>query len=142
MLTKAGRVGLYFLFLIWYIPLDLCIAILGCYMSVGSVCKIDILYLSFSLYHILLYLFSFLSISSLSQCCPAVWNPLDAQPNRILLVTIHHVLYPITVDVLYQVFSPHGSVEKIVTFQKSAGQILSDFSLSLLSFPFKFFSEF
>ncbi|KAK7279812.1 hypothetical protein RJT34_24870 [Clitoria ternatea] len=43
------------------------------------------------------------------------------EPNRILLVTVHHLMYPITVDVLYQVFSPHGSVEKIVTFQKSAG---------------------
>ncbi|OIW12561.1 hypothetical protein TanjilG_04725 [Lupinus angustifolius] len=43
------------------------------------------------------------------------------EPNRILLVTIHHVLYPMTVDVLHRVFSPHGSVEKIVTFQKSAG---------------------
>ncbi|MCD9643233.1 hypothetical protein HAX54_030493 [Datura stramonium] len=43
------------------------------------------------------------------------------EPNRILLVTIHHMLYPITVDVLHQVFSPHGFVEKIVTFQKSAG---------------------
>ncbi|CAK9154163.1 unnamed protein product [Ilex paraguariensis] len=42
-------------------------------------------------------------------------------PNRILLVTIHHMLYPITVEVLHQVFSPHGLVEKIVTFQKSAG---------------------
>ncbi|ESW15554.1 hypothetical protein PHAVU_007G081900 [Phaseolus vulgaris] len=43
------------------------------------------------------------------------------EPNRILLVTVHHMLYPITVDVLFQVFSPHGTVEKIVTFQKSAG---------------------
>ncbi|KAK4280185.1 hypothetical protein QN277_011840 [Acacia crassicarpa] len=43
------------------------------------------------------------------------------EPNRILLVTIHHMLYPITVDVLHQVFSPHGIVEKVVTFQKSAG---------------------
>ncbi|KAI4352746.1 hypothetical protein L6164_006967 [Bauhinia variegata] len=43
------------------------------------------------------------------------------EPNRVLLVTIHHMLYPITVDVLHQVFSPHGFVEKIVTFQKSAG---------------------
>ncbi|XP_054786757.1 polypyrimidine tract-binding protein homolog 3-like [Prosopis cineraria] len=43
------------------------------------------------------------------------------EPNRILLVTVHHMLYPITVDVLHQVFSPHGFVEKIVTFQKSAG---------------------
>nr|CAD1817973.1 unnamed protein product [Ananas comosus var. bracteatus] len=32
----------------------------------------------------------------------------DSQPNRILLVTIHHMLYPITVEVLHQVFSPHG----------------------------------
>lgn len=45
------------------------------------------------------------------------------QPNRILLVTIHHMLYPITVEVLQQVFSPYGFVEKIVTFQKSAGQL-------------------
>ncbi|URE27835.1 polypyrimidine tract-binding protein [Musa troglodytarum] len=45
----------------------------------------------------------------------------DSQPNRILLVTIHHMLYPITVEVLQQVFSPYGYVEKIVTFQKSAG---------------------
>ncbi|KAJ6920273.1 polypyrimidine tract-binding protein [Populus alba x Populus x berolinensis] len=43
------------------------------------------------------------------------------EPNRILLITIHHMQYPITVDVLHQVFSPHGFVEKMVTFQKSAG---------------------
>lgn len=45
----------------------------------------------------------------------------DGQPNRILLVSIHHVIYPMTVDVLQQVFSPYGFVEKVVTFQKSAG---------------------
>ncbi|XP_073301474.1 polypyrimidine tract-binding protein homolog 3-like [Primulina huaijiensis] len=48
-------------------------------------------------------------------------QPRGEEPNRILLVTIHHMLYPITVEVLHQVFSPHGFVEKIVTFQKSAG---------------------
>ncbi|GKF28239.1 polypyrimidine tract-binding protein homolog 3 [Tanacetum coccineum] len=42
------------------------------------------------------------------------------EPNRILLVTIHHMIYPITVEVLYQVFSPLGYVEKVVIFQKSA----------------------
>ncbi|CAM6103065.1 unnamed protein product [Calypogeia fissa] len=53
----------------------------------------------------------------------------ELQPNRILLITIHNPLYPITVDVLHQVFSPHGYVEKIVTFQKSAGlQALLQFS--------------
>ncbi|KAL2894474.1 Polypyrimidine tract-binding protein-like protein 3 [Bienertia sinuspersici] len=50
-------------------------------------------------------------------CCGA---SVGTQPNRILLVTIHQMVYPITVDVLQQVFSPHGFVEKIVTFQKSA----------------------
>eukprot|EP00897_Mesotaenium_endlicherianum_P000287 jgi/Mesen1/10259/ME000778S09597 len=45
----------------------------------------------------------------------------EQQPNRILLVTIHNPLYPINVDVLHQVFSPHGFVEKIVIFQKFAG---------------------
>jgi hypothetical protein len=60
----------------------------------------------------------------------------ELQPNRILLITIHNPLYPITVDVLHQVFSPHGFVEKIVTFQKSAGQLspVSTLFCSSLSF--------
>ncbi|XP_051207673.1 polypyrimidine tract-binding protein homolog 3 isoform X2 [Lolium perenne] len=45
----------------------------------------------------------------------------DSEPNRILLATIHHMMYPITVEVLHQVFKAYGFVEKIVTFQKSAG---------------------
>lgn len=73
------------------------------------------------------FLYVFLSIHSLlfSLFClyaGLLSDSLDIQPNRILLVTIHHMLYPITVEVLHQVFSPHGFVEKIVTFQKSAGQ--------------------
>ncbi|KAL3622250.1 hypothetical protein CASFOL_033661 [Castilleja foliolosa] len=43
------------------------------------------------------------------------------EPNRILLITIHHMLYPIIEEVLHQVFSPYGSVEKIVTSEKSTG---------------------
>jgi polypyrimidine tract-binding protein 2 len=31
------------------------------------------------------------------------------------------MIYPITVEVLHQVFKAYGFVEKIVTFQKSAG---------------------
>ncbi|GJY55719.1 polypyrimidine tract-binding protein homolog 3 [Tanacetum coccineum] len=38
------------------------------------------------------------------------------EPNRILLVTIHHMLYPITVEVLHQVFSPHGYIKKVIIF--------------------------
>ncbi|XP_074264295.1 polypyrimidine tract-binding protein homolog 3-like [Silene latifolia] len=48
-------------------------------------------------------------------------SDMDEDPNRILLVSIHNVLYPMTAEVLNQVFSPYGFVEKIVTFQKSAG---------------------
>jgi hypothetical protein len=59
----------------------------------------------------------------------------ELQPNQILLITIHNLLYPITVDVLHQVFSPHGFVEKIVTFQKSSGQLSFRFCAALcLSF--------
>nr|GEX30400.1 ribonuclease H-like domain-containing protein [Tanacetum cinerariifolium] len=43
------------------------------------------------------------------------------EPNRILLVTIHHMIYPITVEVLHQVFSSHGYVEKVIIFQKLVG---------------------
>jgi hypothetical protein len=35
------------------------------------------------------------------------------QANRILLVTIHESVYPITTEVLQQVFSSHGYLEKI-----------------------------
>ena len=83
------------------------------------------LWIFFSIYIPLFILFSLFCLS-----CFAAGHYLDAQPNRILLVTIHHMLYPITVDVLHQVFSPHGFVEKIVTFQKSAGQPPQVFSLS------------
>ena len=48
----------------------------------------------------------------------------ELPPNRIFSISIYNPLYPITLDVLHQVFSPHGFVEKMVTFQKSAGQLL------------------
>ncbi|KAL3652035.1 hypothetical protein CASFOL_001716 [Castilleja foliolosa] len=47
--------------------------------------------------------------------------PREEEPSRILLVSIHNMLYPMTVEVLHQVFDPHGVVDKIVTVQKSAG---------------------
>lgn len=60
-------------------------------------------------------------LTTADQNTPGRKTDQDSQPNRILLVTIHHMMYPITVEVLHQVFSPHGFVEKIVTFQKTAG---------------------
>lgn len=45
-------------------------------------------------------------------------------------------MYPITVEVLHQVFSPYGFVEKIVTFQKSAGKFpqIKDVLSQILAF--------
>ncbi|GKC97985.1 hypothetical protein Tco_1168260 [Tanacetum coccineum] len=34
------------------------------------------------------------------------------EPNRIVLVTIHHMIYPITVEVMNQIFSPHGAARE------------------------------
>jgi polypyrimidine tract-binding protein 2 len=48
-------------------------------------------------------------------------NGNSSPPNRILLVTINNAMYPITVDILYQVFGSHGIVEKIVIFSKTKG---------------------
>ncbi|KAL3632058.1 hypothetical protein CASFOL_025042 [Castilleja foliolosa] len=39
----------------------------------------------------------------------------------MLEASIHNMLYPMTVEVLHQVFDPHGVVDKIVTFQKLDG---------------------
>ena len=41
------------------------------------------------------------------------------EPNRVLLVTIRYVFYPITEEVLHQTFSHYGFVERIVIIQKS-----------------------
>eukprot|EP00744_Colponema_vietnamica_P006350 GILI01009234.1.p1 GENE.GILI01009234.1~~GILI01009234.1.p1 ORF type:complete len:481 (-),score=116.78 GILI01009234.1:1041-2483(-) len=47
-------------------------------------------------------------------------KPDDTQKaNNILLVTVANVLYPVTVDVLHQIFSRHGAVQKVVIFTKS-----------------------
>jgi len=45
-------------------------------------------------------------LTTTEQSGQARRNDQDSQPNRILLVTIHHLLYPITVEVLHQVFFP------------------------------------
>eukprot|EP00002_Diphylleia_rotans_P030761 TRINITY_DN6355_c0_g1_i1.p1 TRINITY_DN6355_c0_g1~~TRINITY_DN6355_c0_g1_i1.p1 ORF type:complete len:470 (+),score=109.33 TRINITY_DN6355_c0_g1_i1:84-1493(+) len=41
-------------------------------------------------------------------------------PNHILLATILNPVYPVTADVLHQVFSPFGFLLKVVLFQKSS----------------------
>jgi len=40
-------------------------------------------------------------------------------PNTILLVVIENLVYPVTLDVIHQIFSKFGNVLKIITFTKN-----------------------
>ncbi|KAL4273516.1 hypothetical protein GQ457_13G014660 [Hibiscus cannabinus] len=56
----------------------------------------------------------------LSEFCEGLKSVFDSHfANRILLVTVHQVAYSITPEELYKVFSPYGSVEKVIPLQKS-----------------------
>ncbi|XP_074097173.1 polypyrimidine tract-binding protein 1 heph isoform X3 [Cotesia typhae] len=41
-------------------------------------------------------------------------------PNTVLRVIIEHMIYPISLDILYQIFTRFGKVLKIVTFTKNS----------------------
>lgn len=40
-------------------------------------------------------------------------------PNTVLRVIVEHMVYPVTLDVIYQIFGRVGKVLKIVTFTKN-----------------------
>eukprot|EP00731_Ephydatia_muelleri_P018505 Em0011g545a len=46
--------------------------------------------------------------------------PQQGCPNSVLRVIIENMLYPITIDILQQIFSKYGSVIRIVTFLKNS----------------------
>lgn len=41
------------------------------------------------------------------------------EPKTVLRIIVEHMLYPVTIDVLKQIFSRYGQVLKIVTFSKN-----------------------
>ncbi|DAZ96588.1 TPA: hypothetical protein N0F65_011812, partial [Lagenidium giganteum] len=45
----------------------------------------------------------------------------DAKANRILLVTVQNPTYPITTDLIFEIFSTYGTVQKVVIFVKPIG---------------------
>ena len=49
----------------------------------------------------------------------------DVKENKIILLTIKNVVYPINTDVIYRVASLSGTVEKIVIFKKKFLQVKS-----------------
>ncbi|XP_045487259.1 heterogeneous nuclear ribonucleoprotein L isoform X2 [Pieris rapae] len=50
-----------------------------------------------------------------------------ARPNHILLYTIINPAYPITVDVVHTISTPHGQVQRIVVFKKNGVQAMVEF---------------
>lgn len=49
-------------------------------------------------------------------------------PNRVLLISIANVMYPITVDVMDKILRPYGALQKVVIFEKERGlQALAEF---------------
>jgi len=42
----------------------------------------------------------------------------EAKPNHILLVTVLNMAYPVTIEILHQVFSKYGIINKIIIFNK------------------------
>ncbi|XP_077283489.1 heterogeneous nuclear ribonucleoprotein L-like isoform X2 [Arctopsyche grandis] len=50
-----------------------------------------------------------------------------ARPNHILLYTIVNPAYPITVDVIHTISTPHGQVQRIVVFKKNGVQAMVEF---------------
>ena len=69
-------------------------------------------------------------------------------PNTVLRVIVEHMVYPVTLDVIYQIFSRVGKVLKIVTFTKNntfqVGIALTnaqDGNVVQISNKFDFFTE-
>ena len=46
-------------------------------------------------------------------------NKASGGPNTVLRVIVEHMVYPVTLDVIFQIFSRVGKVMKIVTFTKN-----------------------
>lgn len=56
---------------------------------------------------------------ALSAAAAATSDPADPSTNTILHVTVEHLIYPVTVDILHQIFAKYGVILKIVTFTRN-----------------------
>ncbi|XP_011495870.1 PREDICTED: polypyrimidine tract-binding protein 1 isoform X2 [Ceratosolen solmsi marchali] len=50
---------------------------------------------------------------------PVQGSDTQGGPNTVLRVIVEHMIYPISLDILYQIFTRYGKVLKIVTFTKN-----------------------
>lgn len=51
----------------------------------------------------------------------------EEKPSNVLLFTVYNPKYPITVDVMHTITSPHGTVNRIVIFRKNGVQAMVEF---------------
>jgi hypothetical protein len=58
-------------------------------------------------------------LDSSAGMSPSQQNVPSGCPNSVLRIIIENMIYPITLDVLHQIFSKYGSVLRIVTFSKN-----------------------
>lgn len=56
---------------------------------------------------------------TISQSYQDLSSGVQHQPNSILRIIIECMLYPVTLDVLYMIFSRYGKVLRIITFNKN-----------------------
>ena len=47
----------------------------------------------------------------------------ETKENKVILLTIKNVVYPINTDIIYRIASRHGYVERIVIFKKKFQQV-------------------
>ncbi|XP_069625182.1 heterogeneous nuclear ribonucleoprotein L-like isoform X7 [Ranitomeya imitator] len=47
--------------------------------------------------------------------------------SNVLLISIYNAVYPVSVDIIYSVFNPHGKVERIVIFRRNAIKAMVEF---------------
>ena len=51
----------------------------------------------------------------------------EGKPNHVLLITVINPAYPINCDVIHQICSPQGKVDRIVIFKKNGVQAMVEF---------------
>ena len=60
----------------------------------------------------------------------------EGGPNHVLRVVVENMVYNVTLDVFYQIFSKFGQVLKIITFTKNS-KFKIFIQINILGSPFK-----
>ncbi|XP_034951632.1 polypyrimidine tract-binding protein 1 isoform X4 [Chelonus insularis] len=92
----------------------------GYYASSGAALRGRAVYVQFSNHRELKTDQAHSNANSNTQVALQAAGETQGGPNTVLRVIIEHMIYPITLDVLHQIFTRFGKVLKIVTFTKNS----------------------